>query len=1237
MISREIEIEFRLTKQLSGSEFERFGNQYLRYYYKDKHPQTKIGLQVANNNTVTGQPDMYFSLPGYVFRFAEFTTQKRGLYTKLKEDIKSCLDERSHGIGHDRIKHIDLVYAGRLNGARQEIELANHALGISVTFHGLDQLVNAVVDDPQLSKTLGIPVDTGQILTISEFIKQYERSRLTIGTPLSNDYLERVEYELLTDSLNISDIVVIQGKPGCGKTKLALEYMQRYVTEGIESEGYCIVNQPPAIWDDALIYFPDGKNYVILIDDANRQVDNLLTILNHFDKRLHGSTYKILITVRGYAYEEVCQSLRTNDFLFSDLTVGQMTDEQITNVLKSPSFTILNGHYHNKINRLARGNVRLAIILATLAKQEGSDITVLSDISAVYDEYYRRVMPDQTVWTDTMRLQVLGLIAVLRVVDATDQAKMEPILTFLGVTMVELWVHVRHLEKLEIIEVYQNNAFRFTEQVFATYAFYQCFFTRKVLDLAKLLSTFNEDDGYRIKDSVLSVYDSYNKESVRAWVQPILTKFYAKLTHDRLRLTFLSMYYQFLQDEVLYFIHDFVEGHVTSDTISRWGQNSSKEIISLLFEFLRNTNKKSDNLTGYELAVALISEQSITLEEVSKKIESYLAQSFNYAEDGGRNFEKYDWLSAYLTERGLQGSAVHCQLMDIALKHFLLLMYDKPGEPAIYRSRIWKYVDYRLCAEVDATKKAIYEYMHKGYGDIEENYIQSDIDAVTEVVRKHFSPDNPLDCRNVHTYVNKLNKIPLKRRTYQGLANEFNGELYRLYCTLSFEHIKKRQRTEIDIVGSSILRERKIAEIRTMLSFNSSDDFKPLYEKIRIMWSLVVLPGDGWYLSEGLTEYLLSIAECDSVLFVEILEYIVSIGFPIGYMDNPPLLSTVMERGSVRPEDLYAALQPVTEKTASWLLSLFWSLPESEINTSWFSLLDKHLSELVMYRPDRIATSYFLNRYAAFDSTLPSRVLRMLSDIKLEHKKNIHLWDDFIEKFGLKIDSSLTTLLEQLYLDEYLTKQAYDYNRKALAVLINRRRGFWLDFLSAHYSEESCLRHDFGQLSFVWAREDYYELIIEGLKFIEQRKMYMIYSSEVEGFFERIDSDGTDRIGSFLERFIRENSHSLDLLNAVYITLTQSDIPVDKSFIGLFLTYNKSAEDFARIDWIKSSGVRSHSVGTITGDIRARQWEGVLLKIEGMSESLKYLHHRRYIKQMIEHELDYGDHERRENFLRTGW
>lgn len=114
----------------------------------------------------------------------------------------------------------------------------------------------------------------------------------------------------------------------------------------------------------------------------------------------------------------------------------------------------------------------------------------------------------------------------------------------------------------------------------------------------------------------------------------------------------------------------------------------------------------------------------------------------------------------------------------------------------------------------------------------------------------------------------------------------------------------------------------------------------------------------------------------------------------------------------------------------------------------------------------------------------------------------------------------------------------------------------------------------------------------------------MVHIEEVEGFFESIDPNNTARVSQFLKHCIREKSREIDLLNAICIALFRSNNPVGKSFITLFLTYNTSVEDFAKIDWIKSSGVRSYSAGTITGDLRARQWEEVLVKVEAMKNPL---------------------------------
>lgn len=666
-----------------------------------------------------------------------------------------------------------------------------------------------------------------------------------------------------------------------------------------------------------------------------------------------------------------------------------MNEEQIIDLLKSPSFGIRNGIYHSKINRLAKGNARLAIMLATLANQEKCDITILSDVSAVYDEYYQRVMPDQTVWTDVTRLRVLGLLAVLRVVDTTDSAEIEPILSFLEISDVELWRQIHHLERLEIVEVYQDNAFRFTEQVFATYSIYQCFYKRRALDLVELLVTFNDSVGYRVKDAILSVYESYDKVSIRDWVQPILFKHYATLQNNRLKLTFLSMYTRFLLNEVPIFINDFVEGRVTSDSINRYGMSIEKEIVGLLFEYLAHTNKKNNAFIGYKLIFDLFAKQFVTLEDIKEKVKVYLTRSHSYYfnEFDGPRYEQYDWLSTYLVERGLQGSEPHCQVMDSSLKLFLLLMYDKPNSPPIYRRRVWDYADNRLSSKIKTVKKAIYDYMGAGYGNIDNDCIQADIEEMVGLFRRQFSRENPLDCRNVQRYVIKLDELSLNRNTYRTLASEFNGELYQIYCTLCFDKLRGHNQPVIDFLESSELRKRKIEEMRDTLVCESLDDFELLYGKIRGMWSLVVQQGDGWNISQGLTEYFLSIAEQDSGLFTNIFRHALTTGLPDGYTDHPPLLTTIMQRSYVGPEDLYATLLPMNEKSAPWLFNFFWSLSESEINLHWFARLDSHLADFATYLPNRIIIPEFLKRYISFDASLPKRIFNLLSSETLLKKE----------------------------------------------------------------------------------------------------------------------------------------------------------------------------------------------------------------------------------------------------------
>jgi hypothetical protein len=1232
-MEQDILIEDKLIKLLDGGLFERFGNQYLRYYYNEAYKHTSLGTQIGKNRPVKGQPDTYFSLPGHQFIFAEFTvTNKDGLYNKLKRDIQACLAEKQHGVPLKQIAKIDLVFCGKL-GPIEEIELTALCSGIPVELHNIDSLVDAVKNNARLAKDLGISIDTGQILAVDDFIDFYERNRLAIGTPLSNEFLARTELDSLRSLLETKDIVIIHGKKGNGKTKLSIECMRRHISDNPDYKGYCIIDQSPSIWEDAQTYFLNGRNYIVLIDDANRQTDNLITILSRI-RQLSRSIVKILITVRNYAHDEVRSALRSRGYRFEELSVGLMSQDQIISVLKSPSFAITSTPVLHRITQLAKDDARFAVMLATM-HQDGEDILVMSDISHAYDAYYAIVLPNATIWQDDTCLRVMGLTAVLRAVDLTRDGELPRLLAFLNITAEKLWEWVRYLEKLEIIEVYEDNAFRFSDQVFATYAFYRSLIERRVIILETLLVAFHESDGYRIKDSIFSLFESYVKKQVVELVPSVLANFYKTLTNDKGRLAYLTMYSRFLPDEAFAFIHGYVQGTITFEPRGYFEKEINKKVADILFSRLIACNTKTDSILGYELMIGLVGKQAVPFDDIKAKLQSYLRhehEQFDNEEQGSR-FEQYNWLSAYLSKRGLQGSATHCTVFDSLLKSFLVMFYgNSENERTTYRDQIWEYVMYRAQTAPDTVKDILYDYMIVDFSSLAEEELYEDISRVSAFVRQYFSPEDALDCHFVHKYVNGLNKIQLTQRPYRSLVQEFNGELYQLYCLLSFEHISRRERLEVDISGSPTLRARKVQELHQAIQINSIEDFRLFYGKVLRMWQSVLRNKDGWQLSEGLTEVMLQLANQDASLFLLALPHMVEEGLPESYMDRPPLLPTVLERGQIDVDALYNILLPLTEKSAGWLLSLFWSLPESVINAKWVDRLNGHLPLLARYRPVQMSIVDRLKRYVRLDSQLPTRLLQLWQVNKNQGYQDLVLYEDFFEEFSSLMDNSVTTLLEQYYLNQYFKQRAFDHDRKALALLLDRRVGFWMDFMAAHYEEGQYGHADFGQLSFVWHRADYYKLITEALSFIEKRKVYTLHKNDVEAFFEHISAEVEDNVDEFYVSFLADHSTNISLIDAIYEALLANRRQDVKRFFQLFMTYNKSIEDFARIDWISRGGW--YSGGVIISDIRAGEWGKVLTYIDDMEDPLTYMPHRLLIKEFINDEQKRAAWERRDNFFR---
>ena len=64
-------------------------------------------------------------------------------------------------------------------------------------------------------------------------------------------------------------MILLIGKAGTGKTRLAVEVCKSFIADNKDMDCICIKNNGNEIYDDLKDYIENGKNYLIFIDDIN--------------------------------------------------------------------------------------------------------------------------------------------------------------------------------------------------------------------------------------------------------------------------------------------------------------------------------------------------------------------------------------------------------------------------------------------------------------------------------------------------------------------------------------------------------------------------------------------------------------------------------------------------------------------------------------------------------------------------------------------------------------------------------------------------------------------------------------------------------------------------------------------------------------------------------------------------------------------------------------------------------
>lgn len=116
--------------------------------------------------------------------------------------------------------------------------------GVNLKLYGMGNIsYDLYQKHPVLARDfLDIEVDTGQIMPPDDFVRAYNKNAL--ATPLDTSFHFREdELKQVLAALETGRITVISGRAGVGKSRLALEAINRFKQSNLEFEVRCIFNR----------------------------------------------------------------------------------------------------------------------------------------------------------------------------------------------------------------------------------------------------------------------------------------------------------------------------------------------------------------------------------------------------------------------------------------------------------------------------------------------------------------------------------------------------------------------------------------------------------------------------------------------------------------------------------------------------------------------------------------------------------------------------------------------------------------------------------------------------------------------------------------------------------------------------------------------------------------------------------------------------------------------------------
>jgi hypothetical protein len=933
-------------RSLGDAAFQKLADAYLhKKAYERINP---IGSVIGADKVRKGTPDTLIALPNGKYVFAEHTAQKEGVCKKFKADLNKCLDPEKTGIPVSKIEEIVFCHTSLLTSDEEEsLRQACEQHEINVTIFGIGSISYDLYQKyPGIARDfLGVEVDTGQIVTLNEFIAAYNKH--TIATPLDTTFhFRELELEQVLHGLEESNLVVISGKAGVGKSRLVLEACNRFVAAHAEYQVRCIFLRGADLFEDLRVHFSAPGAYLLFVDDANR-----VSRFEYFIQLLHDQRedqqIKVIATVRDYALRKVKEIAHSYQNLI-ELEIKSLEEQQIKQLVRD-EYDIVNPLYLDRIARISQGNPRLAIMIAEVAKRENT-LTSINDVSSLYNEYYRSIRQDLEALDNENLLKTAGIIAFFRIVDCSNEDMIAEIERAFGISKDVFWQAACQLHDLELLDMYENEILRTADQVLAIYLFYLAFFVKRVLHFSTLLEYFFPRLQYRLVDVLNPVLNTFDSQKVIEVMRPQVDQAWTtyKNAGDETNLMHLMEVFWFLKEtDILLYMHDCISTmepeRVDFSTleIKPNSPRSSPSLLTILGLFFQSTEN------NFRMALDLLLQYAAKRPKELPEVLYLFTEQFGFEHDSyAHKFAMQQAVTDMLWQQTQAGSnELFSKLFLVVAEHYLqmhfrtsgmkdrhslnIISFDLPPTAELFQLRrtIWQGVFqlYQILTFKDTILNVLHKYSVSS--DKVNEIVKQDAVEVIPFIESALTSRSYSACLIVQQYLNQLENCQVEFN--EELRDRFTNQSYALSKILLSDWTEQR-RSRLSYEEYEQLKRQQVAEYFSSYHFS---DYQQFFEQcLEIQQGAEHRHHNVFQLPSRIVEVLLALADRDSGLYASVMKHYLSLGDPF-QINDLRLVNRLINICGI--EKAYGVLSqgdfPAKRK---WLFDFYRLLPQAEITNA---------------------------------------------------------------------------------------------------------------------------------------------------------------------------------------------------------------------------------------------------------------------------------------------------------------